>query len=207
MNEQILEQVSAFLDGELPANETELLLKRLSRDAELRGAFGRYCAYGEAARTVGRSSISRDFADRVNRAIDGEPRVDTGRTIAGATHRWWRPAAGVALAASVAAVAVIALQQRTRPPDDAGTVAAQVATVRAPQMAAMAPARDGESLSYTTPVLSHRYRGVLPAARLTNYVVAHSEVSSPLGRRNVLSGLIAADEDSATDSSAHANAP
>ena len=36
MSEQIREQVSAFLDGELPASETELLLKRLTRDAELR---------------------------------------------------------------------------------------------------------------------------------------------------------------------------
>jgi hypothetical protein len=29
------------------------------------------------------------------------------------------------------------------------------------------------------------------AARLTNYVVAHSEYSSPLGRRSVLSGIVA----------------
>ena len=33
MSEQIREQVSAFLDGELPGSETELLLKRLTRDA------------------------------------------------------------------------------------------------------------------------------------------------------------------------------
>ena len=34
MSEQIREQVSAFLDGELPSSETELLLKRLTRDAD-----------------------------------------------------------------------------------------------------------------------------------------------------------------------------
>ena len=34
MSEQIREQVSAFLDGELPNSETELLLKRLTRDGE-----------------------------------------------------------------------------------------------------------------------------------------------------------------------------
>ena len=31
---------------------------------------------------------------------------------------------------------------------------------------------------------------MLPAARLTNYVFAHSKYSSPLGQRNVLSGLV-----------------
>ncbi|HEY5807463.1 MAG TPA: hypothetical protein VIT67_05820, partial [Povalibacter sp.] len=34
----------------------------------------------------------------------------------------------------------------------------------------------------------------VPAARLTNYVVAHSEYSSPLGRRTVLSGVLSDDE-------------
>jgi hypothetical protein len=33
----------------------------------------------------------------------------------------------------------------------------------------------------------------IPPAMLANYVVAHSEFSSPLGRRNVLAGLIAED--------------
>ena len=33
MSEQIREQISAFLDGELPASEMDLLLKRLTRDA------------------------------------------------------------------------------------------------------------------------------------------------------------------------------
>ena len=50
MSEQIREQVSAFLDGELPGSETELLLKRLTRDAELRESFGRYALIGEALR-------------------------------------------------------------------------------------------------------------------------------------------------------------
>ena len=50
MSEQIREQVSAFLDGELPNSETELLLKRLTRDPELRESFGRYALIGESLR-------------------------------------------------------------------------------------------------------------------------------------------------------------
>ena len=36
MNDAIKMQISAFVDGELPDNECELLLRRLSHDAELR---------------------------------------------------------------------------------------------------------------------------------------------------------------------------
>ena len=58
MSEQIREQVSAFLDGELPSSETELLLKRLTRDPELRQSFGRYALIGENLRGVGGATLS-----------------------------------------------------------------------------------------------------------------------------------------------------
>ncbi len=58
MSEQIREQVSAFLDGELPDSETELLLKRLTRDAELRESFGRYALIGEALRGSSRVPLT-----------------------------------------------------------------------------------------------------------------------------------------------------
>jgi negative regulator of sigma E activity len=71
MSEQIREQVSAFLDGELPNTETELLLKRLTRDGELRESFGRYALIGEALRGAGPHILTRSFASRVNLVIDG----------------------------------------------------------------------------------------------------------------------------------------
>ena len=36
MNDGIKMQISAFVDGELPDNEAELLLRRLSQDLDLR---------------------------------------------------------------------------------------------------------------------------------------------------------------------------
>src|ERR1700761_7431683 len=103
MSEQIREQVSAFLDGELPNSETELLLKRLTRDSELRHSFGRYALIGETLRGAPRSCVSRSFAARVNRAIDGEPAAPA-QTLRGRPGRWWRPVAGTMVAAGVAAV-------------------------------------------------------------------------------------------------------
>ena len=77
MSDQIREQVSAFLDGELPEGEAELLLKRLTRDGELRESFGRYNLIGEAVRGSAFKGVSRDFAARVSRSVDPEPVTET----------------------------------------------------------------------------------------------------------------------------------
>src|ERR1700675_554963 len=107
MSEQIREQVSAFLDGELPDSETELLLKRLTRDGELRESFGRYALIGEAVRGTSHGFLTRSFAGRVNLAIDGEPVPANGHVPQSQAPRWWRPFAGAAVAAGVAAIAVV----------------------------------------------------------------------------------------------------
>src|SRR5580692_11839318 len=99
MSEQIREQVSAFLDGELPSTETELLLKRLTRDGELRESFGRYALIGEALRGAGSDRVTKGFAAGVNLAIDGEP-VQVPHARGTRTSNWWRPLAGVSVAAA-----------------------------------------------------------------------------------------------------------
>ncbi len=124
MSEPIREQISAFLDGELPDSETELLFKRLIRDGELRESFGRYALIGEALRGAGPSLGQRGFAERVNRAIDGEPVAASAHDRAG-----MRAAAVVAtgdrrgMAAGVAAVAVVALAATGRCARRCGTSA------------------------------------------------------------------------------------
>src|SRR5258708_33076092 len=94
MSEQIREQVSAFLDGELPNSETELLLKRLTRDGELRESFGRYALIGEAIRGTSRGLLTKGFAGRVNLAIDGELIPVNGPASQAPRLRLWRPVAG-----------------------------------------------------------------------------------------------------------------
>lgn len=199
MSEQIREQVSAFLDGELPSSETELLLKRLTRDAELRESFGRYALVGEAlrgaSRGADRSRLSRGFAAGVNAAIDGGAPAAAPLPMHARAPRWWRPVAGAAVAAGVAAVAVVALQQRAVSP-------ALLAVV---PMTAQTVAKPKEALSYTVPAAAaEETPPMLPAARLTSYVFAHSRYSSVLGQSNVLSGLLA-DADEPVDSGAAAD--
>ena len=103
----------------------------------------------------------------------------------------------MAIAAGVAAVAVLTMQPVGQPelaPSEGQLVAANEPTLTLPA---------DTDASYVVPT-STSSSAFIPATRLTNYVVAHSEYSSPLGRRSVLSGVLADDEevegvDGATD--------
>jgi len=195
MSEQIREQVSAFLDGELPSSETELLLKRLTRDPELRQGFGRYALIGATLRGGNGAALSLGFAARVNRAIDGEPAAPALPAAGTRPLRWWKPIVGTAVAAGVAAVAVVALQQRAVAPGV--TAAAPRMTVQNVRLAAVPK----EPLSYTVPAPAAAPAMVAPA-RLTNYVFAHSKYSVGLGQGNLLSTLLSEDADAAQSAAA-----
>ena len=188
MSEQIREQVSAFLDGELPGSETELLLKRLTRDPELRQSFGRYALIGETLRGASGASLSLTFAARVNRAIDGEPAASPQPAARARPFRWWRPITGTAVAAGVAAVAVVALQQRA--------VAPRVTVQNARLMTA-----PKEGFSYTVPAAAAAPAMMAPA-RLASYVFAHSKYAVGLGQGNLMSTLLSEDADGADGAAA-----
>ncbi|MCP4301808.1 MAG: sigma-E factor negative regulatory protein [Gammaproteobacteria bacterium] len=106
-------QISAFVDGELPDNEADLLLRRMGQDAELRHKVAEYIVIGRALRGemfvpgVGR------IHERVSAAIDDKPfefeaEIETSVT---PPARSIRPLAGAAVAAAVALAAIFALQQ------------------------------------------------------------------------------------------------
>jgi sigma-E factor negative regulatory protein RseA len=208
MTDALNEQLSACLDGELPPAELDLLLKRVGREAELRAAIGRYSLIGEAMRAERPAVASRDFASKVMASVAAEPvPVQTPAEvtrpkvvqipastrparISPAALRYLRPAAGMAIAAGVAAIAVFVMQPIGQP-EIVPVNAPLVATNDQPAANEAVVATDAES-SYVVPT-STTQSAFIPATRLTNYVVAHSEYSSQLGRRSVLSGVLADD--------------
>jgi sigma-E factor negative regulatory protein RseA len=198
MSEQIREQVSAFLDGELPSTETELLLKRLTRDGELRESFGRYALIGEALRGGRQTLLTKGFSSRVNLAIDGEPVPASGAGGLKPAARWWRPFAGAAVVAGVAAVAIFAMQQRSLTPG-LGESGAQTAVNTPAQLSGAAPllAETHEAISYTVPAAPATATVAAPTGRLTNYMFAHSKYSYGLAQRGVLADLLINDDEPA----------
>ncbi|MDB6008652.1 MAG: hypothetical protein JWL65_902 [Gammaproteobacteria bacterium] len=206
MNEELDSQLSAMFDDELPAAECELLARRLSRDEQLKARWGRYAVIGATIRAERGVRLNAGLAGRVSAAISSEAplaaepapqpkkRWDIG---------WWQPLAGVAAAAGVAAVSIIWMRSQVLPdalPAMAQTVVPAIATVNTPVAATVASAttrgNTGESDSYVVPKNSPR-RLVVPSTELANYVVAHSEFSSPVTRRNLLSSFMASESGTA----------
>jgi hypothetical protein len=120
--------------------------------------------------------------------------------------RWAVPVSGVGIAAGVAAAAILWLRfDAPGPATAAGVVSAPVrampeevvlpAPAPAPAPASVAGTVDPKSRapdSYTVPPPPSDAPAVLlGGAALANFVVAHSEVATPLLRRNVISALVA----------------
>ena len=111
MNDAIRMQISAFVDGELPDNEAELLLRRMCQDDELREQAAEYLAMGRAMR--GHSSVpgAERLRERITAALDDTSLQAEFDAIQPTTRRYLRPVVGGAIAATVALAAIIGLQQ------------------------------------------------------------------------------------------------
>jgi sigma-E factor negative regulatory protein RseA len=200
-NETLSSQLSAFVDDELPSAESELFVRRLTREADLKQCMSRYQLMGEALRApTSRTHLSRDFSARIAAVLElqekenAQPSRKRGLSRQ-QMERWLKPIAGVGVAAGVALVAVLAVRSQS------GIVDPQSMTAETLQPVVLTAQRAN---SYVVPVASSAPSVPIPAARLTNYVVAHSEFSSPLGRRNMMTGLLANDQPLAIEDVAEA---
>jgi negative regulator of sigma E activity len=111
MNDAIRMQISAFVDGELPENEAELLLRRMSQDTELRQDVSEFLAIGRLMRREPGLAGADRLHERIAAEIDHRPADLGGAHGDVIASRAVRPLAGVAIAAAVALVAIFALQQ------------------------------------------------------------------------------------------------
>jgi negative regulator of sigma E activity len=196
MIDSVKEQLSACLDGELSQHELALLSKRVGQDSELRAAVARYALISETLRTGKPVVTSTDFADRLMARVQAEPALPAPLDAPDApplrksasAMRFARPVAGLAVAASVAALALFSVQRAGIIPSESNLADTRAET---PAVASSAEEAADRYVVPTTPTTTSAF---IPATRLTNYVVAHSEYSSPLGRQRVVSGMLAEGE-------------
>lgn len=193
MNEELDSQLSAMFDDELPAAECELLARRLSRDEQLKARWGRYAAIGATIRAERGVRLNAALAGKVNAAILAEPTLGALSAPQRARRsgwRWRQGVAGLAVAAGVAAVSIFWLRGEV-PLAGSSVVARQASPpqVLANTQAALNSAA-GQADSYVVPRTPAVRPVVVPITELANYVVAHSAVSSPVARRNLLSAFM-----------------
>jgi sigma-E factor negative regulatory protein RseA len=194
MNEELDSQLSAMFDDELANAECELLARRLSRDEHLKARWGRYAVIGAAIRAERGVRLNAPLAGRVSAVLLAEPALGASGAIPRAHRRgarWWQLAGGAAVAAGVASVSILWLRAQGPLPGIAQT--AQLSPPAATPAGAAAPcagAACGAGESYVLPPTPAVRPLVVPSTQLANYVVAHSVVSSPLARGNLLSAFM-----------------
>ena len=200
MNEELDSQLSAMFDNELPAAECELLARRLSRDEQLKARWGRYAVIGATIRAEGGVRLNAALASRVSAAISSEPALAAEPAPQPKkrweSRSWWQPVASVAAVAGVAAVSIFWMRSQVAP-EQPPVIAQAVPAVVSPntKVVSLTPASANQvnlGPTYTVPKNSAR-RLVVPSTELANYVVAHSEFSSPVTRRNLLSAFMASE--------------
>lgn len=207
MNEELDSQLSAMFDDELPEDQCQLLARRLSRDDALKARWRRYAVMGASIRAERQGAamfvrLDTNLAVRVSAVISAEPALAAEAVAQGgrrkvAGMRWWQPVAGGAIAAGVAAMSVLWI--RAQAPVGAENLVAQNAVAPTALTQMVANTDSSASGSYVVPAVVER-KSIVPSAELANYVLAHSEFSAPVNRRNMLSALVSsevADEEAA----------
>ena len=173
MNDALRMQISAFIDGELPENESELLLRRLSQDAALRQQVSRYLEIGRLMRRDREVPGMDRLRGRIAAALgdETEERVDEQKVVGSALMT---PTTGVAVAATVAALALVGLSQLDAPGDP---------------VLQRAVAIDDGPAAYTEPDIV-RALAEQPSEMLLQYHLSHGDSSPGLGPNGIRTRLI-----------------
>lgn len=177
MNDALKIQLSAFVDGELPENESELLVRRLGQDIVLRQQVAEYLQLGRLIRGEQELAGMSQLRGRIGAALGGDLPAEVP-VMEFVPSRFFRPVAGVAVAAFVAVAALIGL--RTVGGIDDAELAAGNAEFGAVAI---------DDSSMYTEQLSSEFVADSPSDMLMQYYLQHEERSGG-GGANILTRLV-----------------
>jgi sigma-E factor negative regulatory protein RseA len=104
MNNDSRENLSSFIDGEVDKSAAGFLVRRLANDDVLKATWDRYHMIRDCMRQQDAQLVQADLCSRVRQAIDLE---DSEAVAVRRQVGWLKPVAGMAIAASVAMVAIL----------------------------------------------------------------------------------------------------
>lgn len=178
------EDISALVDGELSDLERQRVLSAMGQDEQLRRVWERYHVAGTVLRRELDVMVGPDLADRIHQRLQQETPGAPGWKGWLGSRQFLKIGAGVAIAASVATVAILSL-----PP---------VLTTPAAAPLARQTGTSGTIVAETRPTPPEQQRALNP------YLVRHGEFS-PAGMNGMLGyvrvvggGPVSADSNSAS---------
>lgn len=168
MANSVDEQISALMDGELSERELPGVLESLRKNPELTGRWQRYHLVRDALHGTLSEHVHVDLSARVRDALRDEPTVLAPPRRSWDFRPWLRQAAGMAIAASVAAIAILTFQVMN---DESPTLAAkEQATVEmvAHQPMQTDPRLDAYLVNHNEHSVSTGMHGMLPYVRIVS---------------------------------------
>ncbi len=169
------ERLSALVDGELNGAEYGQALDAINLSPELRQRWMRYHTASDALKkSLPAALLKPDFSSRVMQAIDAEPTIFAPRNIKHKINPLVKQFAGLAIAASVTAVAVLGVQTwRLEPVAEPIATAVQVTP---PVADLIRPVATTATASSVTTVTVDADNAALPAhvqSQINQYLLNH----------------------------------
>lgn len=174
MNEKHKENLSAFMDGEY--ENAPQIIEFLENEPELQGVWQRYHLIRDTLHQRLAPGAATDLAQRVSAAIAAEPTVIAPRRPGRRVQKALKPVAGMAIAASIAVMAVLGVQTLQQTSEPVPQLAQNPSPVVVTQVASNeAPANTPETrLDAET------------ESKLSGYLVNHNEYSASAQVQGIL---------------------
>jgi len=178
MSKESLEHLSSLMDGELTRAAGLFLTRRLFSDEEMCGSWERYHLIRDCIRQPGSKQVVTGFSAKVSASLNTEevPAVSAWRNT-----RWLKPVSGLAIAASVALMAiVITAPQPGQTPGEgsADTVKPGAQRFVSPNTLARSPVSQAASFAPAQQANSNR---------LNAYLLRHNQMARTAGRQGFVS--------------------
>ena len=176
LNTESKEHLSSLMDGEVSQETGRFLVRRLSADGNLRDTWARYHLIRDCLRNQDGQIVQAKLSNRVNRTLseDAAPVVPRRKQ----SSKWFKPVAGFAVAASVALMAIITVNDRNQPdlvPPVANPLPSLASdSFTSPNIAAGTLKSTPVNLSGTSPQENHR---------MNAYFLRHYQVTGDAGGR------------------------
>lgn len=142
------ENLSSFMDGEVERSAGSFLVRRLASDSSLRATWDRYHMIRDCLRQQDAQLVRTDLCSRVRQAIELE---DQQVQVSSRQMAWIKPFAGVAIAASVAMVAVFTVgpgqQEAPQAAPQTAAITSQSEPFVSPNIGAIVPASQPVNLA------------------------------------------------------------
>ena len=178
MSKESLEHLSSLMDGELSRETGLFMTRRLSSDEALCETWERYHLIRDCIRQPGSKQIVTGLCVKISASLEAEdaPVLSTWQK-----NRWLRPVSGLAIAASVAMMAIVI----TAPQPDVvpGVAESAVSTAAnqpfvSPNTLPLAPVSQPASYSSAQQTNSNR---------LNAYLLRHNQMARTAGRQGFVS--------------------